>query len=82
MQVNMLEAKSQLSKLVKAALAGEDVVIASHGDPQVRLVPCAQSRGLKHLGVLAGDLAHLDRPSIDVAFSPEADAEVQRLMGH
>ena len=31
MQVNMLEAKSQLSKLVKAAIAGEEVVIASHG---------------------------------------------------
>ncbi|PIQ11536.1 MAG: type II toxin-antitoxin system prevent-host-death family antitoxin, partial [Hydrogenophilales bacterium CG18_big_fil_WC_8_21_14_2_50_58_12] len=26
MQCNMLEAKSQLSKLVQAALAGEDVV--------------------------------------------------------
>ncbi len=78
----MLEAKSQLSKLVKAALAGEEVVIASHGAPQVRLVPCDQSRGLKHLGVLAGDPAHLEQASIDAAFSPEADAEVQRLMGH
>jgi len=38
-QVNMLEAKSQLSKLVKAAVAGEDVVIASNGVPVVRLVP-------------------------------------------
>ena len=39
MQVNMLDAKSQLSKLVKAVLAGEDVVIASNGVPMVRLVP-------------------------------------------
>jgi prevent-host-death family protein len=38
-QVNMLDAKNQLSKLVKAALAGEDVVIASNGVPMVRLVP-------------------------------------------
>jgi len=38
-QVNMLEAKSQLSKLVKAAVAGEEVVIASNGVPIVRLVP-------------------------------------------
>jgi prevent-host-death family protein len=38
MQVNMLEAKNQLSKLVKAALAGEVVVIANHGVPAVRLV--------------------------------------------
>ncbi len=38
-QVNMLEAKSQLSRLVKAAIAGEDVVIASNGVPMVRIVP-------------------------------------------
>ncbi len=31
MQYNMLEAKSQLSRLVKAALEGEEVVIANHG---------------------------------------------------
>jgi hypothetical protein len=36
MQVNMLEAKNQLSKLVKAALAGEEVIIANHGVPAVR----------------------------------------------
>lgn len=38
MQVNMLEAKSQLSKLVKAALEGEEIIIASHGVPMVKLV--------------------------------------------
>ena len=39
MQVNMLEAKNQLSKLVKAAQAGEEVIIANHGVPAVRLIP-------------------------------------------
>lgn len=43
----MLDAKSQLSRLVKAALAGEEVIIASHGKAQVKLVPCAIARGLK-----------------------------------
>lgn len=43
-QVNMLEAKNQLSKLVKAAVAGEDVVIASNGVPMVRLVPVKARR--------------------------------------
>lgn len=38
MQFNMLEARNQLSKLVQAALAGEDVVIANKGVPVVRLV--------------------------------------------
>ena len=38
MKVNMLEAKNQLSKLVKAAVAGDEVVIANNGKPLVRLV--------------------------------------------
>ncbi len=37
--VNMHEAKSTLSKLVEAAEAGEDVVLARAGKPVVRLVP-------------------------------------------
>ena len=37
-QLNMLDAKNQLSRLVKAAMAGEEVIIASHGIAQVRLV--------------------------------------------
>jgi prevent-host-death family protein len=39
MKVNMLEAKIQLSRLVKQALSGEDVVIASNGEPMGRLSP-------------------------------------------
>ena len=38
MQYNILEAKNQLSKLVQASLAGEDVIIANKGVPVVRLV--------------------------------------------
>lgn len=41
MQVNTLEAKNQLSRLIESALAGEDVVIARRGKPAVRLVPVA-----------------------------------------
>jgi prevent-host-death family protein len=43
MKVNMLEAKNQLSRLVKDALASEDIVIASNGEPMVRLVPVFNS---------------------------------------
>ena len=50
MKVNMLEAKSQLSKLVKAALEGEQVVIARNGNPAVRLVPVAKKGGLAGWG--------------------------------
>ena len=51
MQVNILEAKNRLSQLIKAALAGEDVVIANRGQPMVRLVPtsaAAPARGSGH----------------------------------
>ena len=49
-QVNMLDAKNQLSKLVKAVLAGEDVVIASNGVPMVRLVPVKPRSKLRKPG--------------------------------
>ena len=76
MQVNMLEAKNQLSKLVKAAVAGEEVVIASNGQPQVRLVPCADTPGLRQWGILAGQFEDTDQ-----AFGETVDAEVGKLFG-
>ena len=39
-KVNLYEAKTNLSRLVDEALAGEEVVIARAGKPLVRLVPC------------------------------------------
>jgi len=39
MKVNVLEAKNRLSQLIRAAQAGEEVVIANRGEPAVRLVP-------------------------------------------
>ncbi len=78
MKVNMLEAKSQLSRLVKEALEGEDVVIASNGEPMVRLVPVARKGRLRGWG----RLKKLAR-TVDAAFTPEVDAEVaQSLEGH
>lgn len=38
MQVNVHEAKTQLSKLIEAALRGEEVVIARDNKPAVRIV--------------------------------------------
>ncbi len=37
-QVNLYEAKTQLSKLVDRAAAGEDIVIAKNGEPLAVLV--------------------------------------------
>ncbi|MBA2261931.1 MAG: type II toxin-antitoxin system Phd/YefM family antitoxin [Solirubrobacterales bacterium] len=41
-QVNVHEAKTQLSKLLKRAEAGEEVVIARDGTPVARLAPVEQ----------------------------------------
>jgi len=74
-KVNMLEAKSQLSRLVEAALQGEEVVIAKAGAPMVRLVPVTRERGLTGWG----RLRKLAR-GVDAAFTPEADAAVRRAL--
>lgn len=76
MKVNILEAKNQLSKLVKAAVAGEEVIIASNGEPQVRLSPCVASPGLRRFGLLSGQFAVLD-----AAFSDDVDQEVGQHFG-
>lgn len=73
MKVNMLEAKSQLSRLVEAALAGEEVLIARDGEPRVRLVPVVQNAGLSGFGSLRGRVRE-----VDAAFSPEAEAATRR----
>ena len=39
--VNLYDAKTQLSRLVDRAIAGDDIVIARAGKPMVRLVPVA-----------------------------------------
>jgi prevent-host-death family protein len=38
-QLNLYEAKTQLSALVDEAAAGEEVIIAKNGRPRARLVP-------------------------------------------
>ena len=53
-QVTIHAAKTNLSKLIEAALAGEEIVIARGSTPVVRLVPVA--RGGFKVGLLAGRL--------------------------
>lgn len=42
MKMNVQDAKAQLSRLVDAAMLGEEVIIAKAGKPCVRLVPLDQ----------------------------------------
>jgi prevent-host-death family protein len=41
-EVNVHEAKTQLSKLLTYIFGGEEVTICRHGRPTARLVPCRQ----------------------------------------
>jgi prevent-host-death family protein len=73
MQVNMLEAKTQLSKLVEAALRGEEVIIANRGKPMVRLVPAEPAKAKRKWGLWKGLISEAE---VDAAFTPEVDAEI------
>jgi prevent-host-death family protein len=52
--VNIHAAKSQLSRLLDAAVAGEEVIIAKAGKPVARLVPIEKKQERRKLGTLAG----------------------------
>jgi len=75
MQVNILEAKNQLSRLVKAAAAGREIVIASNGKPMAKLVPLAPRRRFGGWRAIA-----LDQARIDAAFAPEVEGRVARSL--
>lgn len=53
--VNIHQAKTQFSKLVDAALHGEEVVIAKAGKPAVKLVPFNKT-GPRKFGILKGKI--------------------------
>ena len=74
--VNMLEAKSTLSRLVEQVESGRvrEIVIARNGRPAARLVPLRRAAAGKRLGVAKGRFVLPD--SID-----HANAEVAELFG-
>jgi prevent-host-death family protein len=55
-QVNVHEAKTQLSRLLERAEAGEEIVIARSGRPVAKLVPYRQRRRPRPLGLYEGQL--------------------------
>ena len=66
--VNIYDAKTQLSKLIEEAAAGNDVVIARGGKPVARLTRLASSKRKLKFGVLKGKLkvsADFDAPLPD-----------------
>jgi len=70
MKVNVYEAKTKLSQLLNRALVGEEIVIARHGKPLVRLVPVGEPRE-RMFGRFRGQFA--------VPENFDRDPEVERL---
>jgi prevent-host-death family protein len=52
--VNVHEAKTNLSRLLERARAGEEIVIAKAGKPYVRLVPVGAKPPTRRAGTLKG----------------------------
>jgi prevent-host-death family protein len=55
-EVNVHEAKTQLSRLLRRVAAGEEITIANRGVPVARLVPAAQPKAHRELGIESGHL--------------------------
>jgi prevent-host-death family protein len=55
MKVNVHEAKTQLSRLLERAHAGEEIVIAKNGVPYARLVPLEKPKP-RAPGLLTGKI--------------------------
>jgi len=74
MQVEMLEAKTELSELVDAAERGEEVVIARNGVPIAEIV--VVSRKELPLGFLKGKIGPID----DSVFRAMNEEETERFL--
>ena len=75
MHVTVHTAKTQLSKLIDAALSGEDVVIAKGSKPAVRLV--ANPQNAFKFGLLKGKVS-----TVPDFTEPMSDAELNDWEGN
>ncbi|MBE9215855.1 type II toxin-antitoxin system Phd/YefM family antitoxin [Plectonema cf. radiosum LEGE 06105] len=66
---NIHEAKTNLSKLIEAVLAGEEVIIAKAGKPAIRMIPYQEKKELRIPGGWEGKVTMSD--DFDDELSPE-----------
>lgn len=69
---NVHAAKTQLSRLIERACAGEEIVIARNNEPVVRLVPVQTPRPKRQFGSLKGEVIVPDS-----FFDPLPDDELE-----
>jgi len=77
--VNMLEAKSNLSRLVEAVETGKEseIIIARNGRPAARLVPLATPPApVQRIGIAKGEFT---LPENFLEINAEMDAEIEAL---
>lgn len=74
MQYNVLEARNQFSKLIEAAEAGEEVVIARRGKPVLKFVLVADDAPLGSAARIKSWLEANPLPIEDGRSSDEIDA--------
>jgi prevent-host-death family protein len=75
--VNMLDAKTSLSRLVEAVESGaeSEIIIARNGKPAAKLVPVGPSKkGMRELGRLAGKY-----PPLALEDFNSSDEEIAKL---
>lgn len=70
--VNIHEAKTQLSRLLKRAVKGESFLIAKAGKPLVKVIALDAPVAARRLGFLAGEIAVPD--DFDTMGQAEIDA--------
>lgn len=59
MQFTVHEAKTNLSKLIRLALAGEEVIIARGDVPVVKLTPLPEEKPQRQLGIAEGFVIYM-----------------------
>ncbi len=73
-QVNLYEAKTQLSRLVEEAAKGNEIIIAKNDRPVARLVALEKPKRLKKRKLGVSKLG-----IVEVGSREDADAEVAKL---
>jgi prevent-host-death family protein len=75
-EVGVLEARNNLSGLIKRALSGEEVIITSHHVPQVKLVPVSPEPPIGSGAAILAALASLP-PLPRQLSAEEIEAQIQ-----